>query len=209
MWGASPDGAHPWLHAKPLDAAIGQVPMPYCPGGRHCQRFWMKQKNTNKTQLLPSFLMVDRHKKAKQFWDPKRTLYSCHWCNKLHTNVKHHYLSWRAKLHFDLSNVVNGQKFKKLLTLNEAKKTCGPNMAIAVKLLRFGGKPFFPQNGAGPLKKGAMTPLSRKKGVPTKKYIPKCTDQVCLRYRFGKYQGIPTEYRPKIPNQYTALDVTV
>ncbi len=23
MWGASPNGAHPWLHAKPLDAAIG------------------------------------------------------------------------------------------------------------------------------------------------------------------------------------------
>ncbi len=33
MWGASPDGAHPWLHAKPLDAATGRVPAPrtdYC-----------------------------------------------------------------------------------------------------------------------------------------------------------------------------------
>jgi hypothetical protein len=28
--------------------------------------------------------------------------------------------------------------------------------------------------GAGPLKKGAMTPLLRKKGVPAKKIIPKC-----------------------------------
>jgi hypothetical protein len=28
-------------------------------------------KKTNKTQLLPSFLMVDRHKKAKKFWVPK------------------------------------------------------------------------------------------------------------------------------------------
>jgi hypothetical protein len=34
IWGALPNGAHPWLHAKPLDAAIGQVPVPYCPGGR-------------------------------------------------------------------------------------------------------------------------------------------------------------------------------
>ena len=36
--GASPDGAHPGLHSKPLDAAIGQVPAPYRPGGRHGQR---------------------------------------------------------------------------------------------------------------------------------------------------------------------------
>jgi hypothetical protein len=36
---ASPDGVHLWLHAKPLDAAIGQVPTLYCPGGRHGQRF--------------------------------------------------------------------------------------------------------------------------------------------------------------------------
>jgi hypothetical protein len=28
MRGALPNGAHPWLHAKPLDAAIGQVPVP-------------------------------------------------------------------------------------------------------------------------------------------------------------------------------------
>jgi hypothetical protein len=33
--GHTPDGAHPGLHSKPLDAAIGQVPAPYCPGGRH------------------------------------------------------------------------------------------------------------------------------------------------------------------------------
>ncbi len=109
-----PDGVHPWLDAKPLDAAIGRVPAPYCPGGRHVWRFWMKHKNTNKTQLLPSFLTVDRRKKAKQFRDPKRTLHSRHQCNKLCTNVKHHYLSWRAQLHFELSNVVNEQKFKKL-----------------------------------------------------------------------------------------------
>jgi hypothetical protein len=94
MRGTLPDGAHPWLHAKPLDAATGQVPTPYCPGGCHGRRFRMKQKNTNKeTQILPSFLMVDQRKKAKQFWDPKRTLYSHHQCNKLHTNVKHYYLS--------------------------------------------------------------------------------------------------------------------
>jgi hypothetical protein len=37
-----PIGAHPWFHAKPLDAAIGRVPMPYRPGGRHGRRFRMK-----------------------------------------------------------------------------------------------------------------------------------------------------------------------
>ena len=35
IWGASPNGAHPGLHSKPLDAAIGRVPAPYCPDGRH------------------------------------------------------------------------------------------------------------------------------------------------------------------------------
>jgi hypothetical protein len=78
MRGALPDGVHPWLPVEPLDAAIGQVPALYCPGGRHGQRFLMKQKNTTKTQLLPSFLTVDRRKKARQFQDPKRTLYSRH-----------------------------------------------------------------------------------------------------------------------------------
>ncbi len=122
MRGASPNGAHPWLHAEPLDATIGQVPTLYTPGGRHGWRFLMKQKNTNKTQLLPSFLTVDRCKKARQFRDPKRTLYSRHLCEELRTNLKHDYSSWRAQLHFELSNVVNGQKFKKLLTLNEAQE---------------------------------------------------------------------------------------
>ncbi len=117
-----PDGVHLWLHAKPLDAAIRRVPAPYCPGGCHGCRFQMKPKNTNKTQLLSSFLTVDRRKKAKQFREPKRTLYTRHWCNKLHTNVQPHYSSWRVQLHFELSNVVNGQKFEKLLTLNKAQE---------------------------------------------------------------------------------------
>jgi hypothetical protein len=34
-----PNGAHPWLHVKPLDATIGQVPAPYCPGGCNGQQF--------------------------------------------------------------------------------------------------------------------------------------------------------------------------
>jgi hypothetical protein len=52
--GTSPKGAPPGLHSKPLDAAIGQVPAPYCPGSRHGQRIRMKHTNTNKTQFLAS-----------------------------------------------------------------------------------------------------------------------------------------------------------
>jgi hypothetical protein len=41
MWrynaGTSPGGAHTGLHLKPLDDAIGQVPAPDHPGGRHGQ----------------------------------------------------------------------------------------------------------------------------------------------------------------------------
>ena len=29
------NGAHLWLHAKPLDTAIGRVFTPHCPGGCH------------------------------------------------------------------------------------------------------------------------------------------------------------------------------
>jgi hypothetical protein len=52
--GASPDGAHPGLHLKPLDAAIGRVPAPYCPGGCQVDEFERNTQNTNKTQLLAS-----------------------------------------------------------------------------------------------------------------------------------------------------------
>jgi hypothetical protein len=38
----SPDGAHPGLNSKPLDAAIGWVPAPYRPGGCHGQRIQIK-----------------------------------------------------------------------------------------------------------------------------------------------------------------------
>jgi hypothetical protein len=55
MWGTSPDGAHPGLHSKPLDAAIGRVHAPYRPGGHHGQRIRSKNtKHSNKTQLLTS-----------------------------------------------------------------------------------------------------------------------------------------------------------
>jgi hypothetical protein len=40
---ALPNEVHSWLHAKLLDAAIGRVPAPYCPGGRHGRRFRMKK----------------------------------------------------------------------------------------------------------------------------------------------------------------------
>ncbi len=42
------------------------------------------------------------------------------------------------------------------------------------------------------LKKGASAPFLREEGVPTKKMIPKCTDQDFLWYWYGKYQEIPT-----------------
>jgi len=41
-YGTTPDGAHPGLHSKPLDAAIGRVPAPYRPNGRHGRRIRIK-----------------------------------------------------------------------------------------------------------------------------------------------------------------------
>ena len=43
-----------WLHAKPLDAAIGHVLAPYRPGGRHGHRRRRRVKTQHKTQLLAS-----------------------------------------------------------------------------------------------------------------------------------------------------------
>ncbi len=123
----------------------GKCPRCMAPAAAMVDNFDWNIKNTTKTQFLPSFLTVDRRKKAKQFRDPKQTLHSCHQCNKLPRNVKHQYSSWRAQLHFELSNIVNGQKFEKLLTLNEAQNNLwvkyGP---IAVKLLRDPSPPFHP-----------------------------------------------------------------
>ena len=62
MRGASPDGAHPGLHLKPLDAAIGQVPASIVTPAAMVDEFKFNTQNTNKTQLLPSdyrtFLLV-------------------------------------------------------------------------------------------------------------------------------------------------------
>ena len=52
--GTSPDRAYQWLHAKPLDAAIGRVLAPYRPGGRHGHRCRRRVKTQHKTQLLAS-----------------------------------------------------------------------------------------------------------------------------------------------------------
>ncbi len=52
--GTPPDGVPQWLHAKPLDAAIGHVLPPYRPGRRHGNRRRRPVQNTNKTQLLAS-----------------------------------------------------------------------------------------------------------------------------------------------------------
>jgi hypothetical protein len=51
--------------------------------------------------------------------------------------------------------------------------------------------------GAGPLKKGAVNPLSRKKGVPANIITPKCM----YVPRFGKNREIPTEYHTNRKNR--------
>ena len=54
MRGASTNESHTGLHSKPLDAAIGWVPMFYCRGCRDGHRFEWNTQNTNRTQLLAS-----------------------------------------------------------------------------------------------------------------------------------------------------------
>jgi hypothetical protein len=48
MRGALPNGLHPWLHAKSLDAAIKQVPVPYCPAAAMVGDFELNKKTLTK-----------------------------------------------------------------------------------------------------------------------------------------------------------------
>jgi len=52
----SPYGGSSWLPQKPLEAAIGQVFAPYCPGGR--QGLHADKKNDEKASYLPAVLLV-------------------------------------------------------------------------------------------------------------------------------------------------------
>jgi hypothetical protein len=75
---------------------------------------------------------------------------------------------------------------------------------------------FSAKGGLAVSKRGLMPPFSSKRGpmppflreivFPANKIIPKCTDRDFLRYRYGKYQEIPTDTDRKIPIRYTTLD---
>jgi hypothetical protein len=59
----------------------GECPRRIVPAAAMVDDFEKKRKNTNKTQLLPSFLMVDQRKKAIKTLAPPGTLYSRPWRN--------------------------------------------------------------------------------------------------------------------------------
>jgi len=47
MTGVSPDRAHPGLHSKPLEAAIGRVPAPFCLAAAVINEFVETTQTTN------------------------------------------------------------------------------------------------------------------------------------------------------------------
>jgi hypothetical protein len=49
---ALPSTAGLGLPYMPLDAAIGRVFVPYCPGGRHGHQFWRKKSRSGVVKLL-------------------------------------------------------------------------------------------------------------------------------------------------------------
>ena len=155
----SPAGKFP---SKPLDAAIHWVPAPFAPAATMVDKFKWNTQNSDKTQLLASengtfwslvvyenfgtqngsttYLLIHRNANygITMSWCHSWhfLLYSAHWCNKLRLNVKCHDWSWRAWLHFYVSNVARGQKLEKLLSDHEARfiswRICAP---LVVKLL--------------------------------------------------------------------------
>ena len=82
--GASPNGAHPGLHGKLLDAAIGQVPAPYRPGATMVDIFFDNTQSTIKTPFLASNYGTIQSLVVYENFSPKTKppTYSAHWCNK-------------------------------------------------------------------------------------------------------------------------------
>ena len=52
------DGAYRWLHAKPLDSAIGRVLAPYRPGGRHGHRRRRRVKSRTKHNFYLAIIVL-------------------------------------------------------------------------------------------------------------------------------------------------------
>ena len=101
--GRSPDGAHPGLHSKPLDAAIGRVLVSHRRGGRNGRRFWSKTQNTNKKLFLASsWPTVDWSQKLCELSTPQ-------------IGPSTQLIDVTSFIeHFKLSNVVSRQNLKKL-----------------------------------------------------------------------------------------------
>ena len=106
------------------------------PWRRTVMDLYQLQRSTSKQQLPPDNLFTvnkDCEKKSELLasnygtcWSlvvceyinpPKQTLYSSPWWAKLRKNVWQHEWSWRAQIHFWLSNVVSRKKIGKVFKL--------------------------------------------------------------------------------------------
>ena len=100
-WGASPDGAHPGLHGKPLDAAIGQVPAPYRPGATMVDIFFDNTQSTIKTPFLAINYGTIQSLVVYENFSPKtKPSTQLIDATKLRINVRQHDSSWSAQLNF-------------------------------------------------------------------------------------------------------------
>jgi hypothetical protein len=116
MWGASPNAVHPWLHAKPLDAAIGRVPAPYCPGGHHGQGF-QKKKTPAKHNFYLAFSWKTNIKKLSDLETHQRP--STHVLGATSPGPNPYATSQVE----ELSYICKWKKNQKVISLNEARET--------------------------------------------------------------------------------------
>ncbi len=70
-WGSLPDEAHQGLQKKPMDATIGRVSAPYCPGCHNSHNFGGKYKTLTKTVSLTEL------KSRENFWWERVFAYLC------------------------------------------------------------------------------------------------------------------------------------
>jgi len=112
---------HPIEHIPGFSRSHWMPPSGKClrriaPVAAMVNKFVEPTQNTNKTQLLASnygtfWWLVVCENFIPRYW-PSTQLTIIRSCVK---NVRHPYWSWRARAHFQLSNIVRGQNFKKVV----------------------------------------------------------------------------------------------
>ncbi len=124
-----PDGVHWWLDAKPLDAAIRRLPVPYCPGSHHGQQFEWNPKTLTKHNFYLAFLRKSNTEKLNNFGPKTDPLlispmqWAAFKCETLLYKLKSSATFWAIKLS-------QQKKIQKVINLEQSSRKPGGHIWI-------------------------------------------------------------------------------